>query len=324
MSLMSWLAVVAAAVALLVVAFIVAAYVRRWEWAGFAAAGPERPLKTVWDWLQLLVIPLGLAVVAFALNAAQSSREQRREDRRAELDRQIAADRRREDALSAYLQQMSDLMLVRKLRRAQPGSEVGTLARTLTLSVLQRLDGRRKVVVLQFLGEAGLIKPPDGHEIVDLSDADFHGVVVRRALLTDLDLDEADLRGAIFRSMRLDNVSMRKARLEHASFTSVDALEVNFTEARLVHASFNRARIIDSDFIQACITGTRFTYSTIASTPLQFAVGRDIDLVHTVLDDVDLRITALENIRLDHVTLANGGHGPLASNRVGKHLEPAC
>lgn len=43
-------------------AFIVAAYIRRWEWAGFTASektgqGP----KTLWDWLQLLVIPHGLA-----------------------------------------------------------------------------------------------------------------------------------------------------------------------------------------------------------------------------------------------------------------------
>jgi hypothetical protein len=54
----------------------------RWpDWSGF----PERrwkkspdeevqPAKTVWDWLQLLIVPAVLAVIAVAYNAAQASR----------------------------------------------------------------------------------------------------------------------------------------------------------------------------------------------------------------------------------------------------------
>ena len=119
------LAIVVAAAA----AFIVAAYVRRWEWAGFAGSpGSGQGSKTLWDWLQLLVIPLGLAAVAFALNAAQSNREQRREDRRAAVERSIVSDQRREDALRLYLQQVSDLILDRGLLTSRAGSESRAIA----------------------------------------------------------------------------------------------------------------------------------------------------------------------------------------------------
>ena len=64
----------------------------------------------------------------------------------------------REDTLRAYLQQMSDLIGRRGLRspRSDANAEP-TLARTLTLIALRRLDGARKGLVVQFLKEADLI-----------------------------------------------------------------------------------------------------------------------------------------------------------------------
>jgi hypothetical protein len=78
--------------------FVVLAYRREWHWTGLPAApgvgdAEDRPAKTLWDWLQLLGIPLALASLAFLLNAAQSGREQQREDQRATRQR-IVEDRR--------------------------------------------------------------------------------------------------------------------------------------------------------------------------------------------------------------------------------------
>src|SRR4051794_21216566 len=79
---------------------IVLAYKRRWHWTGLPAhpgnkrrGQPSAPAKTLWDWLQLLIVPLVLAGVAFALNASQASRQQHQEDLRAQSDRR-AQDRR--------------------------------------------------------------------------------------------------------------------------------------------------------------------------------------------------------------------------------------
>lgn len=76
-------------------AFVVLAYRKRWQWTGLPAVpatstgGEDRPAKTLWDWLQLLGIPVALAALAFLLNDAQSSRDQHHEDRRATRQRKI-------------------------------------------------------------------------------------------------------------------------------------------------------------------------------------------------------------------------------------------
>jgi hypothetical protein len=108
-------------------------------WTGFTSssrrgAAADQSTKTLWEWLQLLIIPLALAAVGFALNAAQGDREQRREDERGERERAVAAERVREDTLRAYLDDVSDLLLQRQLLRSKRGSEVQALARTLTLT----------------------------------------------------------------------------------------------------------------------------------------------------------------------------------------------
>jgi hypothetical protein len=63
------------------------------------------------------------------------------------------------------------LLLERHLRDSELGSEVSTLARTQTLSVVNRLDGPRKRIVLQFLYESSLIMK--SHVVVNLSGVDL-------------------------------------------------------------------------------------------------------------------------------------------------------
>jgi hypothetical protein len=121
---------------------IMLAYRRRWHWTGFAEIRRTRadeedlqPAKTLWDWLQLLVVPVALAGLAFLLNESQSRRDQQRDDervtrqgetenQRAALQRATAADAAREEALRTYLTQMSGLMLDRELLRSRPRADV--------------------------------------------------------------------------------------------------------------------------------------------------------------------------------------------------------
>jgi uncharacterized protein YjbI with pentapeptide repeats len=211
------------------------------RWTGFTG-------KTFWDWLQLLVIPLALAAVAFGLNYFANERDQQREDRRAALERRIATDRRREDALGIYMQQMSDLMLQRKLLSSREGSEIQTVARTLTLTVLLRLDGRRKGFVLQFLSEGGLIPFLNARSLnsrVRLNGADLRGAIVRN--LYRANLEGADLREADFRGANLGSVNLGSADLRRADFSGADIGFVNFQASDLRHANFSRSGIAATD-----------------------------------------------------------------------------
>lgn len=182
-------------------AFVAVAYRRRWGWTGFGE-------RTLWDWFGLLVIPLVLAGAAFALNVAATNRDDRRDDARAARDRAVVVDRRREDALDAYVRQMSDLILARRRAGGSWSREEETVGRALTLTVVRRLDGRRKGFVLQFLGDAGLL---DYHgNIIGLGNADLRHAQLR-GTLEDANLAVADLRGADFRGAVLYDVNFAGA-----------------------------------------------------------------------------------------------------------------
>src|SRR5215216_6104596 len=125
------------------------------RWTGFRG-------KTVWDFLQLLIVPLMLAAIGFWFTAQQDARQQQIENQRAqqaqkiegqraEAERELADQRAQDEALQAYLDQMSGLLLERDLRDSAEDSEVRTLARARTLTVLERLDPSRKTAAMRFL-----------------------------------------------------------------------------------------------------------------------------------------------------------------------------
>src|SRR3712207_3005585 len=66
-------------------------------WTGFRG-------KTLWDLLQLLIVPLVLVGIGFLFEMQQTERE----DQRAKAERNLAEQRARDEALQAYLDQMGD------------------------------------------------------------------------------------------------------------------------------------------------------------------------------------------------------------------------
>src|SRR5215213_3013917 len=112
--------------------------------------------KTVWNWLELLIVPLALAVIGLAFSVQQDARQQRLEDQRAEAERELAVQRAQDEALQAYFDQMSQLMLERDLLEAEQGDPVHTLAQARTSTLILRLDAEHNVSVTRFLINSGL------------------------------------------------------------------------------------------------------------------------------------------------------------------------
>lgn len=271
---MSWLAF--AVLTLALAASIALAYRRRWRWTGFAEARRNKaddedvqPAKTLWDWLQLLVVPLALAGLAFLLNNSQSERELQREDQRASRERAAAVDAAREEAVRGYLTQMSGLMLDRELLRSQllgRGSDVRAVARTVTLTTLRRLDSERKGVVIRFLAESHLIDATDFNYKVDLMGAnlrradlrlaplrgtwlrgvDFQDADLRRAFLAEAHLVYADLRGADLRRADLRGADLEAADLRGADLRGPDLHAGRDRLPRLEGANLSQATKYDS------------------------------------------------------------------------------
>jgi hypothetical protein len=216
---------VAAAVALIRVG-------QQYEWTGFGESVRPRAdnqeieaRKTLWDWLQLFIVPLALAAIGLWFAAQQDARQQQVEAKRAENDRRIEEQRAQDAALQAYLDQMSQLMLAEGLRGSEKGSVVRTLARARTQTVLGRLDNRRQGSVVQFLYEGSLIDKKQA--VVSLSGvrlggADLSGATLNGAGLVDARLNGADLTGANLSDADLSETDLTSADLSGGELFRTD------------------------------------------------------------------------------------------------------
>src|SRR5215218_7137713 len=197
-----------------------------WRWTGFAN-------KTLWDWLQLLVVPAMLALVGVLLAEAQENIQQQAEESRAQ-----------DEALQAYLEGMGNLLLDEGLLTSQEDEEVRTLARARTLTILGRVDGARKRSVVQFLYESQLIekdKPIVRLSGADLTDADLSGADLRVA-----DLRRADLRRAVLFGADLSDAVLFDADLSDAFLGGAD-----LSDARLGGADLSDIRGVTPEELEA-------------------------------------------------------------------------
>jgi hypothetical protein len=195
----------------------------------------HRPL---WDWLELLIVPAVLAGGGLWFNAQQREREQR-----------IANERAQDEALQAYLDQMSDLLIPNEDRPSlydeKPPESLRSVARARTLTVLPRLDGDRKARVVQFLYESGLIAK---RRRLDLSRADLSGADLSEADLSGADLSKANL-GPPFTTVNIETnlrgANLREARLYKAILFQADLSGADLSGATVLTNQLEQAKSLE-------------------------------------------------------------------------------
>src|SRR6266699_1972389 len=308
---------------IILTAFTLAVWMFGWDWTGFnggysqititstnhgtTTVTAKPPGKTLWDWMQLLIIPIVLAVGGLWFNQIQKDREQKAADertkterdaaeQRAKTEREIVLDNQREAALQAYFDKISELLLKEHLGELKPKyEEVRKIARVRTLTLLPRLDGKRKGSVLQFLQESNLIvrdKP-----IVDLNGADLSHVELelpnqssgplRRANLSLIDLHGADLSQAYLQWANLSHADLRGANLQEASLWAAD----------LSHTDLRYANLQRADLNTTILEGTNLITTTLSEADLRGSVLRGIILGgYAEIGGVDLREVDLKGI----------------------------
>ena len=156
---------------------------------------------TLWDWIKLLVVPAAIAGGGLWFSRQQRERELRVAREQRERDVELADQRAQDEALQAYLDHMSGMLVPNKdrpsLYRARPGDSLSSVARARTLTVLPGLDRDRKVRVLHFLYESGLIARE--RPVLDLSGAALSGAALldaRGKTKKELEQEAATLEGA--------------------------------------------------------------------------------------------------------------------------------
>ena len=221
-------------------------------WTGFGDFQGKKDFqraKTLWEWLQLLLVPSFLAIGAWLLNRSQKQSENR-----------IETDRQRQKALNDYFDCMTTLLLEKQLRG--PLNETGKalheeakkIARIRTLTVLRILDGDRKGQVVQFLYESNLIgaKPVFLMFGADLTEAKLDGAALQkatimgarfhRASLKGTQLGEADLWGSEFFRADMTGVNLKQADVRYCKFTGAILQNANIEGTKYIRDEFKDAR----------------------------------------------------------------------------------
>jgi Pentapeptide repeats (8 copies) len=191
---------------------LIGGYVFNWKWTGFSD-------NTLWNWWQLLIWPVTVAVVGFLFNMKQTETSLKVSEQQHQTDLQLAENRQEEEALQAYLDHMSELLLEKNLRDSQAGSSVQEVARARTLTTLHQVGRSRKGLVLQFLHESHLIDgdiPIVDLRGADLSNADLQGADLRDVCLSGTNLAGANLVGANLSGARLIGAVVKPEQLASA------------------------------------------------------------------------------------------------------------
>src|SRR5918995_1378891 len=168
--------------------------------------------------------------------------QQRLENQRAQAAARVAEQQAQQESLQAYLDQMSGLLLERDLRASEEDSEVRSLARAKTLTVLLGLDAQSKRILLQFLIEAELVQRVDGRDSIislryaNLSDANLSDAYLSNANVLLADLSNANLRYANLSNADLSHANLRGATLEDADLSYANLRGVDLRGTSLIFA----------------------------------------------------------------------------------------
>lgn len=253
--------------------------------------------KTLWDWLNLLIAPASLLAFGAWLQARQEEEKRKGEN----VDREKAEDKQQEEALIAYLESISRLLIDNKLNLFLEKRLQGLLTedekyslnaginiiRARTISILRRLSieeleeddkptygklitkaGKRKGQVLLFLYENKLVskqvKSEEEDMLLNLKNFDFSNMDIQGE-----DLSGADLRNGFFTNADFSNSNLCSADLSYTFF-----INAKLNQADLSNADLRYAHLFGTD-----LTETKFNNAHLGNTVLYEANLTDADLI---------------------------------------------
>jgi uncharacterized protein YjbI with pentapeptide repeats len=272
-------------------------------WTGFRE-------KKLWDWLQLLsalALPVVLAAAGFWFAAQQEERQrriegqraqaaQKIEGQRADAERKLAEQRAQDEALQAYLDQMSQLMLERKLLAAEQGDPVHTLAQARTSTAILRLDAEHNESVTRFLIDSGLAESSEASprllREITLSHATLSDAQLPDADLSDADLSGADLSNALLNNANLSGASLKGASLKGAALIEADlglADEVRHFQDDPTVQGLTDLEAANTDLSGADLSGANLSGADLSGADLSAADLGRADMVGTSLKGANLQ-----------------------------------
>jgi len=222
------------------------------EWTGFGAYDESKQgvrAKTLWDWLDLLVIPVVLAVIAWLYKEHEKFKNKNNEKTQ-----------RQNQALDDFIKIITDLNLNHGLATTSPKDGTKEIARSRVILILESIEGERKGEILQFLYESKLI---DMNPKLVLFGANFNKIQ-----LSGIDLSEAEIRGAYFidsdiQNVNIDNSIFIGCNFKNSNFSKSKVYKTDFSYSNLSGCLFNDMDLSSVNFEGANLSKADFSDSIV-------------------------------------------------------------
>jgi uncharacterized protein YjbI with pentapeptide repeats len=276
---------------------LIGGYFGHWRWTGFGShtiettvtefdrtdkstkitvSREKQPAKTLWDWTQLLIIPILIAGVTLVFSQLN-----------AQTQLEISTDNQREAAMQAYIDKITQLLIDNK-QASDMTPSARSAARTRTLAVLRQLDGKRKGLVVQFLHDSNAISTTN--EYIDLNWADLHGATVDLASLDGANLSNTDLHGSDLSSAHLQGAwligaDLKDAYMVAANLTNAKLYLADLKGANLYGANFAGAELVEANLTNAFLATAYFTGTNLSGATLSGATLTKVTWSNTQCPD---------------------------------------
>ena len=211
-------------------------------WTGFGESikdETKEASKTLWDWLDLLIIPVVIGLLGWSFSQAEKAKTKNREEERSE-----------NESFESFLQTMTDLIIKNKLHD-EPSRQTLAIARARINVAFNNLNGARKGQVLQFLYESYLI---DINPKLKL-----RGANLKDAVLDEIVLGESEIRGAYFNKASIKDANLKGAILVGCDFTQADLSNSLVKDVDLSYSDLTKAKLKNMDLTSVNFEGVTLT-----------------------------------------------------------------
>lgn len=311
------------ALVLAVSALLVGGYYWNWTWTGFGETQQStsrgishQPAKSLWDWLDLIIVPATLAVGGLLFNRGEKRREQQQkeiQEQREEAERvkeqaeradreahreALARESLFEQRLQMYFDRMSQLLLDHELQDADRDTSVQAIAQALTLRAFESVGNDRKKSIIKFLRDSLLINAESS--IVRLSSVKLTQLKMRYVNLSQSDLrglvlNDTDLHKSDFYKSNVSSGFLKRTNLHRAAFANATLVGTKFTDAIATNSDFSNASLIGADLRMAQLEGSSFTNANLAGANLSESNLSNVDLSGADLSGANLTNANLTN-----------------------------
>lgn len=228
------------------------AFIYKFEWSGFKD-------KNLWDWMQLLILPILVAAGGLLLDNQIDRREEKRAKNRSDQETlKLYYDQMKTytPTIKSLLSEISQIKdtegkkfqsekldkIEKELNNVRP--ELETI-RSLTLTVLDELDSEHKSQVVRYLYNIGVIRLEIPRRINKISDKNC----IRTSQQgqdnylyeSAIQLDGVDLSGVNFINRNIKFINFCGVKLKQAKFINSDLSYANINQADLSEANLDRA-----------------------------------------------------------------------------------